>query len=141
MRHRLLPLAVLALVSCTSGSGTTPAPSPAPTPIPTPAPMTDAQLIAAVQAAAAASVSPQDATAKVGETPWITTTKAGDREIALAAEIEFDADQTSAISDLGVQKDFAYWGRPGTWDNPRVVGLAWPGDGTSLVWFGVIYPP
>ena len=102
--------------------------------------MTDQQLIKAVRAAAAGGATPQDAESRVGASPIINTVRPGDRDKYLFGHVELDADQRSEVPSIQA-KDLAYWGRPGTWENPHVVGIAWLADGSAKVFFAVVYPP
>lgn len=100
----------------------------------------DQQLVQAVRAAAAARTPPQDAEARVGATAIINTVRPGDREKYLFGHVELDTNEQSEVATLDAE-DLAYWGRPITSENPRVVGIAWLADGSAKVFFAVVYPP
>jgi hypothetical protein len=129
----LMAIALAAgLTSCENGK--TP-PSPPPRPM-----MTDQQLIQAIRAAAAGGTTPQDAESRVGARAIINTVRPGDRDKLNFGHVELDTEQTSEVPSLQA-KDIAYWGRPGTWENPHVVGIAWLAEASVKVFFAVVYPP
>lgn len=100
----------------------------------------DQQLIQAVRDAAAAGATGGNVEARVGASPIIDTMRPGDREKLLFATIELDSEQQSEVSSLDVQ-DVVYWERPGTFENPHVIGIAWLANGEAKVFFAVVYPP
>jgi hypothetical protein len=102
--------------------------------------MTDQQLIDAVRKAAGGGATPADVESRVGAPAIINTTRPGDREILRRATVELDPQEQSEISSIEVP-DLAYFRRPGTFENPRVVGIAWLAGGSAKVFFAVVYPP
>lgn len=105
-----------------------------------PVSMTDQQLIQAVRNAAAGGATTTDVEARVGASPVINTIRPGDRQKLRAGTVELDSDQQSEVATLEAQ-DLAYWDRPGTFENPHVVGIAWLANGDAKVFFAVVYPP
>src|ERR1700687_5066595 len=100
--------------------------------------MNDQQLVQAVRSAAASGATSKDAEQRVGAAAIINTVRPGDRNKLRFAHVELDTAQQSEIASLQV-KDVAYWGRPGTWADPHVVGIAWTADGRAKIFFAIVY--
>jgi hypothetical protein len=107
----------------------------------------DAELVAAVKAAARRGVGPEAVERVVGQRPVINTTR-DDRAIFEAAHIDADVEGATAgkgkarpLPDYDNVRHVIYWGRPVKARNPRMVGIAWDEDGTARVFFFVVYPP
>jgi hypothetical protein len=107
----------------------------------------DADLIAAVKAAARRGVGPEMVELVVGRRAVINTTR-DDRAIVESANLEADGEgpttgegKARPLPELAKVRHVVYWGRPVEARNPRMVGIAWDEDGTARVFFFVVYPP
>jgi hypothetical protein len=101
----------------------------------------DADLIDAVRRAARAGIPPADVEEYVGSTAWINTIREPDRLAVAMADIAADDESGTETPKLADARDVAYWGRPVESQNPRLVGITWDAEGTSRIFFGVLYPP
>jgi hypothetical protein len=101
----------------------------------------DAQLIAQVRGAVAASVPPETIEARVGHKALINTTAGFPLDGLRRVNLVPDPDHPDEALALTAARAVVYWARPVPGDNPHVVGVQVPRDGRASVFFGVVYPP
>jgi hypothetical protein len=98
----------------------------------------DRSLIAAVRAAAAAGLPPEEVEARVGHPAMISTTR-GRPDIPYKHDMDYEPGEPEHF-DVHTAVDFVFWRRPVPSHGRHVVGIQWPAAGPPIVFFGVFDP-
>lgn len=135
VRYRWLPpLLVLTLSACRCGGGGPP----------TTTSGGDEALIQAIRAAAIREADPDSISRLVNARPTLNTARPAHRARLEAIDFAPDPDRRDEgppPSRWRQARDVVYWVRPGRWTTPRIVGVAWLGQGPPEVFFAEVLPP
>ncbi len=103
--------------------------------------LSDAALLANIRRAVSEGVSPEDVEREVGQRAWINTIRPAERFALNTANIGPDEAAGDPLPNLRKARDVVYWGRPIEAHDPRIAGILWHEDGSSVMFLGVLYPP
>jgi hypothetical protein len=104
-----------------------------------PALLSDETLLAAIERAARLEVGPADVEHEVGQRAWVNTIRSAERFALNTANIE--PEEGKKLPALREARDVVYWGRPIDTHDPRIAGIVWHQNGSTEVFFGILYPP
>jgi len=102
---------------------------------------TDANLLAAVKAAAEKGIGPDKVEAAVGTKATLNTLRKVDRDAFSLADIAADPDRKPALPPRDSLRWVVYWVRPIDSRTPKIVGIVWPREGKPQPFYGEVLPP
>lgn len=101
----------------------------------------DERLVERVREAVRTSVSAAAIEASVGEKPIVHTGEGFPIGALSRVEIVPDPEHADEVLVLSTAREVVYWKRTAAGENPHIVGVQFRADGSSSVFFGIIYPP
>jgi hypothetical protein len=101
----------------------------------------DEKLVRAIKKAIENEVEPGKVDANVGSKATLNTLRKEDAGLFEIVDIAADPGSGPALPDRKTIKYVAYWVRPVDGKNPKIVGIVWPKQGKSQIFYGQVLPP